>query len=625
MDKETLKQLKGLHSSEWQPALVSERLEALQELENYYARQQQRPAYTVKAFLADDLRNKGVVAHDEKEIYVNHDHLIHTELHYECINTVIHEGRHAYQVFAANSETHYDPVEEERWIINSRNLVESGEDYLKYFFQPMERDAHYYAKNEVDHLFYQLESEFGKSEYFDNYVESRDYHFQRYESQAEQRWGPDYIREVDRAIGIDEEQIQENLIERGRIEPEVNIPVSKDPEELYWEIEVERDFRGDSTDLEIMRERLIELGYEPGTEDYYSFVDDLDTVEAKISYAEVGDEWIDKKCEEARERLIEMGRIPEPERDPWRELPPGDLRGYTHSIEPEQSRALLYDIHELEERDQVDVVRVLPGGAYVKDDNRLAFVAFEKDENGLYRLPSAREQGEWAELTFHKSMDGDYIRMQGTPPQRAYIEQEAKSFNEMSWEPEELDRATELHAEAEAAYHERARHQERLEKLEAQYEREPSPELQEQIQEMRQELQRLNERENETWANYMKATVEEVEEQDRFNLEYYSPSGAYISNEDRTNLAYVPVSKGQLDLNNIQWNQTKGIRLYMEKNQKGQQYIKMESKEKGVTARAYLKGEAKPFQELKNEWEMEKRTFQKQKDRSQDKELSMER
>src|SRR5699024_6610512 len=119
-------------------------------------------------------------------------------------------------------------------------------------------------------------------------------------------------------------------------------------------------------DLEIMRERLIELGYEPGTEDYYSFVDDLDTVEAKISYAEVGDEWIDKKCEEARERLIEMGRIPEPERDPWRELPPGDLRGYTHSIEPEQSRALLYDIHELEERDQVDVVRVLPGGAYVK-------------------------------------------------------------------------------------------------------------------------------------------------------------------------------------------------------------------------------------------------------------------
>lgn len=113
------------------------------------------------------------------------------------------------------------------------------------------------------------------------------------------------------------------------------------------------------------------------------------------------------------------------------------------------------------------------------------------------------------------------------------------------------------------------------------------------------------------------------------NVELISKTGAYISDEKSRNLGFVPITKDKFGWNHfqrdgIQWNQNKKINLTMEKDEKGQ-YIKLESKDKGVTARAYLKGEAKPFQELKNEWEMEKRTFQKQKDRSQDKELSMER
>lgn len=115
-------------------------------------------------------------------------------------------------------------------------------------------------------------------------------------------------------------------------------------------------------------------------------------------------------------------------------------------------------------------------------------------------------------------------------------------------------------------------------------------------------------------------------------LEADLKGGAYVRRADdkeRMNLGYVPWTKDEQGLNRIdgdkiQWNQNKKINLSMEKDKKGP-YIKLESKDKGVTARAYLDGEAKPFKELKNQWEMEGKTFQKDRDRGIDKDRGMER
>ncbi|MFC4075253.1 hypothetical protein [Salinithrix halophila] len=109
--------------------------------------------------------------------------------------------------------------------------------------------------------------------------------------------------------------------------------------------------------------------------------------------------------------------------------------------------------------------------------------------------------------------------------------------------------------------------------------------------------------------------------------------GAYVrQKDDRTNLGYVPWTKDEQGLNRIdgdkiQWNKNQKINLSIQQDDKGKQYIKLESKDKGVTARAYTNGEAKPFPELKNSWEVEGKTWTQQKNRDQgiDRERGMER
>lgn len=114
-------------------------------------------------------------------------------------------------------------------------------------------------------------------------------------------------------------------------------------------------------------------------------------------------------------------------------------------------------------------------------------------------------------------------------------------------------------------------------------------------------------------------------------LEADLKGGAYVrrmNDTERTNLGYVPWTEDQngikrIDGNKIQWNKNPKINLSVEKDSRGQ-YIKLESKDKGVTARAYLNGEAKPFKELKNQWEMEGKTFEKNRDRGIGKDRGME-
>lgn len=428
MDERTLKNLKGLHRSYWESASFSERLNALQKLEDYQARQQGRYRYEVKAFEPDDPGYKGLFVLDDNElegtIYVNQEHIADSGFQYEAINTVLHEGRHAYQFFSADRGLHHDPFEEERWIVNSANYVNPS-DYVKYFFQPMERDAHYFSREEMNRVFSVLESEFGKSEHFDTYATLRDQQFQSIEKRAEERYGRDFIQKIDRAIGYDETQARENLIEAGRIEPEPKV-VDKAPQ-------------------------------------------------------------------------------------------------------------------------------------------------------------------------------------------------------------------LELHAEAEAAFHERARYQEQLEKLEERFEKEPSPELSEQVQSMKEGLQTYMDREGETWGDYVKATEGKGQkglivdaQQNNVVIEATLRNGAYVRPaDDRTNLGYVPFTKDEngynrIDGEKIQWNRNQKINLSIETDKKRGQYIKLESKDKGASARAYLDGEAKPFKELKNQWEMEGKTFEMNRDRGIGKDRGME-
>ncbi|TCS94854.1 hypothetical protein [Hazenella coriacea] len=90
----------------------------------------------------------GYYNHKKKEIYVALNSLT-DEQSYNIVETVIHEGRHAYQHYALeNPEIHPDHKELELWRKNTRHM---GGVYLSpmydfmYYYQAIERDANQYA------------------------------------------------------------------------------------------------------------------------------------------------------------------------------------------------------------------------------------------------------------------------------------------------------------------------------------------------------------------------------------------------------------------------------------------------------------------------------------------------
>lgn len=127
----------------WQRLEEPERLAALQQVENEMADVQSRPSVEV---VADEMGEKSFGYFDGERMHVSADALRSDNVS-ENVDTVIHEGRHAYQQYAIDHPGfHHDSAEVEAW-------NENMEDYLSvqmygqeaYQNQPVESDAWDYA------------------------------------------------------------------------------------------------------------------------------------------------------------------------------------------------------------------------------------------------------------------------------------------------------------------------------------------------------------------------------------------------------------------------------------------------------------------------------------------------
>lgn len=137
-------QIEELDPERWETLSLEERMEALCEIENRMAEIQGREPVEIQA---EEMESNEFGGYQNGTITVNIDHLQSDMPVDEFIDTMVHEGRHAYQENAVNNP---DLVENadvtDSWAENMDHYM-SPEDYGQelYEAQPVEDDAHRYA------------------------------------------------------------------------------------------------------------------------------------------------------------------------------------------------------------------------------------------------------------------------------------------------------------------------------------------------------------------------------------------------------------------------------------------------------------------------------------------------
>jgi hypothetical protein len=184
------------HYTNWVNASFEERLQALQDLENGYARAQGRAGCPV---LAKQMDAVGEYDPNAKTISINED-VLNSNDGYLAVFAAIHEGRHAYQVHAcSNPDQHGNPAETELWNKNSCNgcYYENGAEY---WLQPIERDANEFASKETDEIFGHLSEDCGWNAGYDEFKQGMEYDDEVNKETARMLYGDDFLNQIDNSI-----------------------------------------------------------------------------------------------------------------------------------------------------------------------------------------------------------------------------------------------------------------------------------------------------------------------------------------------------------------------------------------------------------------------------------------
>lgn len=182
----------------WNKLSENERLDALQYLENQIAVEEGRKPRQV---FPDDRLGKGECGYyeesDSTHIYINRDYLQSSKNggQYDAMNTVIHEGRHAYQDDCVQGRiTHNESPETiDKWKKNSDEDVyyPSGlnrREYLNYRYQPIEEDANNFAQSKIEGF----SDRFGSDRNYSKYIEKENKIRIRQERDATRDIGTNY-------------------------------------------------------------------------------------------------------------------------------------------------------------------------------------------------------------------------------------------------------------------------------------------------------------------------------------------------------------------------------------------------------------------------------------------------
>ncbi len=200
----------------WKGLNAEERLDLLQELENREAARQNRPAFRVmQAEPGTGPRTLGYF--NGKVLCVNKRFLggrvePFARSNYtpsNAIDTIVHEGRHAFQRMAAFGVIKAPQITAEQkkaWLISflayqsAENEANGDAAFALYAFQPIERDAREFAAREMKRIYRIMVRDGGVDAGFERGIDSRKMHKEAEFDDARKHLTPETVRRVEERI-----------------------------------------------------------------------------------------------------------------------------------------------------------------------------------------------------------------------------------------------------------------------------------------------------------------------------------------------------------------------------------------------------------------------------------------
>lgn len=144
-----LSEIDEIRYENWIELPYEDRQVVLQDLEYRIAEIEHREPCQLN-FRVMDEGNFGAFSPENKDITINTRYVISCEFHdyQEMLDTLIHEGRHAYQDYnIATREVHSDVYITNEWSYNFDNYISPNWDFQAYYTQPVEQDAREFAED----------------------------------------------------------------------------------------------------------------------------------------------------------------------------------------------------------------------------------------------------------------------------------------------------------------------------------------------------------------------------------------------------------------------------------------------------------------------------------------------
>lgn len=135
----------------WVRYNTNKRLKIYQALEKKFAKKQRREPLPVVIHPDDNWKCLGMftVSNNEKRIILNDDLILDVKMRFHGMETILHEGRHAYQYETINKKLPWYAFRAKKWRKNWMGYIPSAESNAAYNNQSVEQDAQKYALKQM--------------------------------------------------------------------------------------------------------------------------------------------------------------------------------------------------------------------------------------------------------------------------------------------------------------------------------------------------------------------------------------------------------------------------------------------------------------------------------------------
>ena len=182
----------------WIKYNTQKRLKIYQAVEKKFAKKQKREPLEVVVHPNDNWQCLGMfsVSKNQSRILINNDLLVDISLRFHGLETIIHEGRHAYQYEIINKKLPWYAFRAKRWRKNWEGYIPSAENSVVYNAQEVEQDAQKYALTQM----LKLKRKYKNDNDWEQTIAVNKYRLEHSQDQARKEYGIFYKHKINRII-----------------------------------------------------------------------------------------------------------------------------------------------------------------------------------------------------------------------------------------------------------------------------------------------------------------------------------------------------------------------------------------------------------------------------------------